>query len=95
VGEGVRPQIRHARYRGVTQFHSTEEAGEQGQGATACGVGGGKGTDHGLAYPSRVMNQAFEDAAVRVARNNGLKQVTINVGRITNPSWRVYLESRG
>ena len=47
VGEGARPQVRHGRYRGVTQFHSTEEAGEQGQGATACGVGGGKGTDQG------------------------------------------------
>ena len=35
------------RYRGVRQFHSTEEAGEQGRGATACGVGGGKGTDQG------------------------------------------------
>jgi hypothetical protein len=47
VGEGARPQFRHARYRGVRQFHSTEEAGEQGRGATACGVGGGKGTDQG------------------------------------------------
>jgi hypothetical protein len=47
VGEGARPQVRHGRYRGVTQFHSTEEAGEQGPGATACGVGGGKGTDQG------------------------------------------------
>jgi hypothetical protein len=47
VGEGARPQFRHGRYRGVTQFHSTGEAGEQGQGATACGVGGGKGTDQG------------------------------------------------
>ena len=43
----MRPQVRHGRYRGVTQFHSTEEAGEQGQGAKACGVGGGKGTDQG------------------------------------------------
>jgi hypothetical protein len=43
----------------------------------------------------RVMNQAFEDAAVQVARDNGMKRVTINVGRITNPSWRVHLESHG
>src|SRR5215470_14854396 len=27
--KGARPQVRHGRYRGVTQFHSTEEAGEQ------------------------------------------------------------------
>ena len=47
VGEGARPQVRHGRYWGVRQFHSTEEAGEQGQGATARGVGGGKGTDQG------------------------------------------------
>ena len=47
VGEGARPQSRHARYRGVTQFHSTEETSEQGPGAKACGVGGGKGTDQG------------------------------------------------
>jgi hypothetical protein len=32
---------------GVTQFHSTEETSEQGPGARACGVGGGKGTDQG------------------------------------------------
>ena len=25
VGEGARPQVRHGRYREVTQFHSTEE----------------------------------------------------------------------
>ena len=43
----------------------------------------------------RVMNQAFEDAAVQVARSNGMKRATINVGRITNPSWRVHLESQG
>ena len=43
VGEGARPQSRHGRYRGVRQFHSTEEAGEQRRGATACGVGGGRG----------------------------------------------------
>ncbi len=47
VGEGARPQVRHGRYRGVTQFHSTEEASEQRPGARACGVGGGKGTDQG------------------------------------------------
>jgi hypothetical protein len=47
VGEGARPQFRHARYRGVTQFHSTEEASEQGRRGVACGVGGGKGTDQG------------------------------------------------
>jgi len=41
------PQVRHARRRGVTQFHSTEETGEQGRCATAGGVGGGKGTDQG------------------------------------------------
>src|SRR5713226_7008250 len=47
VGEGARPQYRHARYRGVTQFHSTKEAGEQRPCAKASGVGGGKGTDQG------------------------------------------------
>ena len=38
---------RHGRWRGVTQFHSTEETSEQGPGAKACGVGGGKGIDQG------------------------------------------------
>ena len=47
VGEGARPQSRHARHRGVRQFHSTKEAGEQRPCAKACGVGGGKGTDQG------------------------------------------------
>jgi hypothetical protein len=47
VGKGARPQFRHARHRGVRQFHSTGEASEQGRGVTACGVGGGKGTDQG------------------------------------------------
>ena len=47
VGEGARPQFRHARHRGVTQFHSTKEAGEQRPCARTCGVGGGKGTDQG------------------------------------------------
>ena len=47
VGEGARPQYRYGRHRGVRQFHSTEEASEQGRGATARGVGGGKGTDQG------------------------------------------------
>ena len=41
------PQVRHARRRGVTQFHSTEETGEQERCATAGGVGGGKGIDRG------------------------------------------------
>jgi len=41
------PQVRHARRRGVRQFHSTEETGEQQQRAAARGVGGGKGTDQG------------------------------------------------
>src|SRR5438105_547344 len=41
VGEGARPQVRHGRWRGVTQFHSTEETSEQGPGAKACRVGGG------------------------------------------------------
>jgi len=45
--EGARPQFRHARHRGVRQFHSTKEAGEQRPSAKACGVGGGKGTDQG------------------------------------------------
>ena len=31
----------------------------------------------------------------QVARSNGMKRVTINVGRITNPIWRVHLESQG
>src|SRR5688572_30499907 len=45
VGEGARPQFRHARRRGVTQFHSTGETGEQGRRGAACEVGGGKGSD--------------------------------------------------
>jgi len=43
----------------------------------------------------RVMNAAFEDAVVAIARKNGLKTVTIDVGMIINPGWRVYLESIG
>lgn len=43
----------------------------------------------------QVINEAFEDAAVAVARKNGLKTVTINVGKVTNPGWREYLESIG
>jgi hypothetical protein len=41
------------------------------------------------------VNAAFEDAAVATARMNGLKTVTIDVGRIVNPGWREYLEARG
>ncbi len=41
------------------------------------------------------VNAAFEEAAVTAARMNGLKTVTIDVGMIVNPGWRVYLESRG
>jgi hypothetical protein len=42
-----------------------------------------------------VMNATFEEAAATAARMNGLKTVTIDVGRVTNLGWRVYLESRG
>jgi len=42
-----------------------------------------------------VMNAAFEEAAVATARVNGMKTVTIDVGIIVNPGWRVVLESRG
>ena len=41
------------------------------------------------------MNAAFEEAAVSVAYMNGVKTVTINVGIITNPGWRVLMEARG
>jgi hypothetical protein len=41
------------------------------------------------------MNAAFEDAVVAIARAKGLKTVTIDVGIIVNPGWRVYLESIG
>jgi GNAT superfamily N-acetyltransferase len=39
--------------------------------------------------------EAFEEAAVSVARANGLKTVTINVGVFTNESWRLRMEARG
>ena len=42
----------------------------------------------------RVM-AAFEDAAAEVARLNGAKTVTIDVGIIINPGWRTLLEARG
>lgn len=38
---------------------------------------------------------AFEDAAAEVARLNGAKTVTIDVGIIINPGWRQLLEARG
>ena len=41
------PQVRRVRFRGVRQFHSTEEAGEQRWPDGIRGVGGGKGTDRG------------------------------------------------
>ena len=46
VGEGVMPYVRHVRYRGVRQPHSTEEAGEQRR-RRSRGVGGGKGAGQG------------------------------------------------
>lgn len=42
-----------------------------------------------------VLSEAFEDAAAAVARKNGLKTVTIDVGIIVNPGWREWLESLG
>jgi len=41
------------------------------------------------------VTAAFEDAAVEVARLNGAKTVTIDVGIIVNPGWRQLLEARG
>lgn len=38
---------------------------------------------------------AFEEAAAKVGRLNGAKTVTIDVGIIINPGWRVLLEARG
>ena len=45
VGEGEMPYVRHVRFRGVRQLHSTEEAGEQRQRPAVGGVCGGKGRD--------------------------------------------------
>jgi hypothetical protein len=42
-----------------------------------------------------VVREAFEDAAVNVARKRGVKTVTIDVSRVTNPGWREHLESIG
>lgn len=42
-----------------------------------------------------VVSEAFEDAAAALARARGLKTVTINVGRITNPGWREIMEAAG
>jgi hypothetical protein len=42
-----------------------------------------------------LVSEAFEDAAATVARTNGLKSVTINVGVIINPGWREWLEGLG
>ncbi len=43
----------------------------------------------------KVAAEAFEDAAVNVARSRGLKSVSINVGVIVNPGWRQWMESMG
>ena len=74
VGEGARPQYRHGRYREVTQFHSTEETSEQGPGAKACGVGGGKGTDQGehRAIATGRTQSRSSDGRPFVARSRGL-----------------------
>ncbi len=42
-----------------------------------------------------LVSESFEDAAASVARMNGLKTVTIDVGIITNPGWREWLEGLG
>ncbi len=42
-----------------------------------------------------LMRRAFEDAAVSVARMNGLKTVTINVGVFVNRKWETWMESIG
>jgi Domain of unknown function (DUF4157) len=42
-----------------------------------------------------IMREAFEEAAVDVARRKGLKTVTIDVGIVTNEGWRVVLEGVG
>lgn len=41
------------------------------------------------------LSMDFEEAAVTVARMRGFKSVTIDVGIIVNPAWRVFLEARG
>jgi Domain of unknown function (DUF4157) len=43
----------------------------------------------------KVAAEAFEDAAVNVARSQGLKSVSINVGVIVNPGWRQWMETMG
>lgn len=43
----------------------------------------------------RLMHEAFEDAAVSVARMNGLKTVTIDIGVIINRTWGKWLTSIG
>jgi hypothetical protein len=43
----------------------------------------------------RAMHEAFEDAAVSVARANGLKTVIIDVGVIINRAWAKWLKSIG
>ena len=53
-----------------------------------------KEVERGQGKGSRMVRD-FEDAAVEVARSNGLKSVTIDVGFITNPGWRQVLESMG
>jgi hypothetical protein len=79
VGEGARPQFRHARCRGVTQFHSTGETGEQGRRGAACGVGGGKGTDQGEHRQSLLARtqRRNSDGTPFVARSRGLLGVRV------------------
>ena len=63
------PQVRRARFRGVRQFHSTEEAGEQRRTADAGGVCGGKGADRG--ERRTVATGPDTEPASRVARTAG------------------------
>ena len=54
VGEGVKPQVRHARHRGVGRSRSTCEAGEQSRNSGG-GVRGGKGIDQGKRYSEDLL----------------------------------------
>jgi hypothetical protein len=42
-----------------------------------------------------IAAEAFEDAAMNVARSHQMKSVSINVGVIINPGWRQWMESLG
>ena len=64
------PYVRHVRFWGVRQLHSTEEAGEQRQRLAVGGVCGGKGADQG-----ELQQLRLDRTPCRASRSRGLPSV--------------------